>query len=253
MKRVFLSLVLAGIFLIPAVVCSAKDPVLILTFDEIDKDIVKDLSKFGNNGTLQNNPKVVNGKFGKALEFESSRVRVAASDSLGTEIFKEGKFTLSLWINAKLTGNQWQQIFRAGPDPNDTLFINVDGRLSWRGWVGAAWAGGMCETAGALITKEKWAHAAVVSDSKVFQVYIDGELARESPFQATRGNNREYMIGGYAGGESYSGAVDDLAIFPEPLDKAKINSIMSKGLKAGLSVDSREKVAVMWGYVKSRF
>lgn len=250
MRSILVILVLVGVFLVPAISHSAKDPVLILTFDSVDGDKVADLSKFGNDGTLQNNPKVVDGKFGKALRFEGSRVRVPASDSLGTEIFKDGMFTLSLWINADRAGNTWQQVFRAGPDANDTLFMNVDGRLSWRGWVGGAWAGGMCETAAELVPAKTWTHAAVTSDKKNFRVYINGELARETPFQATRGNNQEYMIGGYSGGESYTGAVDDLAIFPEPLDENMINSLIKRGVKMGLAVESIGKVATVWGALK---
>lgn len=142
------------------------------SFDNVDGDTVEDLSGSGNDGTLQDGPEVVEGEFGDALEFQNSRVRIAASDSLGTELFAEGVFTLTLWVNTPLSGNTWQQVFRAGPDPNDTLFLNIDGRFSWRGWVGGGWAGGMCETAPGVITAEEWVHVAVVSDTQNFRVYL---------------------------------------------------------------------------------
>jgi len=252
MKYIFLlTLFLVSIALMPFVVQAAKEkPIVYLSFDNVKGDVVKDLSGFGNDGTLQQKPEVIDGKFGKALEFESSRVRIAASDSLTSELFKEGMFTLVLWINAKRAGNTWQQIFRAGPAPNDTLFINNDGRLSWRGWVGGAWAGGMCETDPGVVDANTWTHAAVVSDTKNFRVYVDGELAKESAFQATRGNNGEYMIGGYAGGESYSGAVDEFAVFAVPLKEAEIEPIMNKGVKAATAVEFEGKLATKWGVLK---
>ena len=253
MRYILLILVFACIVLIPFTVQAAGDkPIVYLSFDNIKGDSVSDLSGFSNDGTLQNNPKTVNGQFGKGLEFDSSRVQINASDSLGLELFKEGMFTLVLWINAKRAGNTWQQIFRAGPDPNDTLFINNDGRLSWRGWVGGGWAGGMCETAAGVVDANKWTHAAVVSDKKNFRVYVNGELSKESNFQATRGNNGEYMIGGYAGGESYSGAVDDFGIFNVPLKEDNIKLIMEKGVSSGTAVELiRGKLATQWAVLKS--
>jgi hypothetical protein len=230
-----------------------EKPVVYLSFDNIRGDTVDDLSGFGNDGTMQSDPQVVSGEFGDALEFSSSRVRIAASDSLGSELFAEGVFTLVLWINAPRSGNTWQQVFRAGPDPNDTLFLNVDGRLSWRGWVGGAWAGGMCETEPGVVEADTWTHVAVASDTENFRVYVNGALSKESAFQETRGNNQEYMIGGYAGGESYTGAVDDFAVFNVTLGDTDINAIMHKGVGAGAAVDSKGKMAVTWAVLKSAF
>lgn len=225
-------------------------PIVYFSFDEIKGDIVPDLSGFGNDGKLQNNPKVIEGKYKKALEFESSRVAITASDSLTGEMFKEGNFSIVMWINPKRTGNQWQQIFRAGPDPNDTLFINNDGRLSWRGWVGAAWAGGMCETDPGVVDANTWTHVAVTSDAKNFRIYVNGKLTKESNFQATRGNNKEYMIGGYAGGESYSGAVDDFAVFKVRLKDEEIISIRDKTVANATAVSSMGKLAINWARLK---
>jgi hypothetical protein len=244
-------LIIVVLLLIPAVSYGAGDPILVFSFDNIDGDMVEDESGFGNDGTMENNPAIVDGKYGDALEFSNSRVKVLASDSLGSELFADGTFTLVMWINAKRTGNAWQQIFRAGVDPNDTLFINNDGRLSWRGWVGAAWAGGMCETDPGVVEADTWTHVAVVSDAKNFWVYVNGELSKESAFQQTRGNNTEYVIGGYAGGESYSGAVDELAIFAEKLDENTIKSIMEKGIKNATPVEYKSKLATRWGWLKT--
>ena len=140
MKNMLFVLLLVSMVSIPLIAVEAMEkPIVYFSFDNIDGDTVSDLSGFGNDGTLENNPSVVDGQFGDALEFQSSRVKILASDSLGSELFAEGIFTVSMWINAPLAGNAWQQVFRAGPEPNDTLFLNIDGRFSWRGWDGAAW------------------------------------------------------------------------------------------------------------------
>jgi len=257
MKRVLVVLVFICTFLFPAISQAIGEPVLAFSFDDVEMDVVEDLSGFGNDGTFQSKPKTVDGRFGEALEFQVSRVVVPASDSLSSELFGEGKFTLSLWISAKLIGSVsfWQQVFRAGPDPNDTLFVNDDGRLSWRGWVGAQWCGGaregLCETVPGLVDAETWTHIAVVSDAANFRIYVNGELSKETPFQQTRGNNREYVIGGYAGDEVYNGAVDDLAIFAETLSQSDILSIMERGVMGfATAVEPGSKLTTTWGKVK---
>jgi hypothetical protein len=245
--RVFAGVAFTGML----VSASQAKVVLYYSFDDVKGDAVKDLSGMSNDGVLEGGPKVVDGQSRKALEFSSSRVKVLASKSLSGELFAEGMFTLSLWIRAARQGNTWQQIFRAGSAPNDTLFINDDGRLSWRGWVGGGWAGGMCETAADVVEANKWTHAGVVSDKKNFRVYVNGKLSKESGFQQTRGANAEYVIGGYAGGESYTGAVDEIVIFDEPLSEATLNTIISKGMGTYLAVEPKGRLATRWAALRA--
>lgn len=253
MKFVFWISILLFLSFVPFTLYSLDKPIVYYSFDNIQGDTVKDLSGNGNDGKLENNPKIVDGKMGKALEFAESRVGFSASDTMSSELFKNGLFTLVLWIKPKLTGNTWQQIFRAGPDPNDTLFVNVDGRISWRGWVGGAWAGGMCETNPGVVQKDEWTHVAVVGDAKNFRDYVNGKLEKETAFQATRGNNKEFKIGGYSGGESYTGAVDEFAIFKTSLKEAEIISIKDKGVLAAAAVESKGKLATKWAELKTSF
>jgi hypothetical protein len=250
MKFAISVLLATFLLMLPFTVKAMEKPIVLLTFDSVSGDIVKDQSGNGNDGKLQNNPKVIDGKSGKAFEFAESRVAVMASKTFTTEIFKEGNFTVVMWIKAKRTGNAWQQVFRAGPNANDTIFLNNDGTLSWRGMVNAAWAGGMCETAANTIPADTWTHIAVTGDTKNFRDYVDGKLAKEANFQATMGNNTEYMIGGYSGAESYNGAVDEFAVFKASLKEAEINSIISKGVLGATAVDSTSKLATRWGSLK---
>ncbi|MHC4628130.1 MAG: PA14 domain-containing protein [Planctomycetota bacterium] len=181
----------------------------------------------GNDGTLEGDPTVVNGEFGQALAFDDSRVVISASDSLTADFF-QGTFTLSAWINPKRTGNTWQQVFRsvAASYTNDTLFLNNDGRLSWRGTVNGGWAGGMCETAPDVVPADQWTHVAVTGDGANFRIYVNGELSQESAFQTTDGANTTYYIGGTSGGESYTGQVDDMRIYDHVLSEDDVRASM---------------------------
>ena len=189
-----------------------------------------DASGYGNDGTLEDGQTFVDGQFGQALAFEASRVVIPASDSLSADLF-QGSFTMSAWVNPTRTGNTWQQIFRsrmANDSNNDTLFINNDGRLSWRGRVGGAWAGGMCETAPDVVPADQWTHVAVTGDGADFRVYVNGALSQESAFQTTDGTNATYYIGGNLEniGESYTGIIDDVRVYNHVLSEDDVRASM---------------------------
>ena len=156
-------------FLLMLIVVTAKaDPALVLYFpmDNGQGDTVEDFSQNGNNGELEDGPKWVEGKEGKALEFSvGSRVHIPASDSLHCDIFKDD-FTLTAWVKPTLTGDEWQQVWRS-IDSNDasphTLFLNTGGFFSWRGHVGGQWAE-RCVSPGGMVNADEWTHLAVVGD-----------------------------------------------------------------------------------------
>ena len=68
MKRFLLVFALVGVLLMPATSHALPELVVVLLFDNVDGDEVEDLSGFGNDGTLENGPNVVDGQFGEALE-----------------------------------------------------------------------------------------------------------------------------------------------------------------------------------------
>jgi len=215
-------------------------PVAHYKLDEGEGTIAVDSSGNGNDGTLEDGPTVVDGQFGQALALEVSRVAIPASDTLTADLF-QGSFTLTAWINPKLTGNTWQQIFRsmiAADTSNDTLFINNDGRLSWRGRVGGAWAGGMCETAAGVVPADQWTHVAVTGDGTNFRIYVNGVLSQESAFQTTDGSNATYYIGGDppTTGESYSGMADEVRIYDRALSADEVSELAVKAVDPSLVI-----------------
>ncbi|MBT3267783.1 LamG domain-containing protein [Candidatus Poribacteria bacterium] len=241
---------LSGLLLTLVASKAPAELVVYYSFDNISGDTVPDSSGFGNDGIIEDDVEIVAGAEGDGVGFANSRVKILASDSFTSEMFAEGDFTVSMWVSPALAGPEWQQIFRAGPAPNDTLFVNNDGRLSWRGMVGGAWAGGMAETAPAVLAAETWAHAAVTSDGDKFRIYVGGEMIIDGAFQETMGANTEYAVGGFAGGEAYTGGVDEFAVFTAALPDADIASIVDGGLAAYLAVEADGKLATQWGDLK---
>jgi len=200
--------------------------------DEGGGTVARDSSGNGNDGALQGNPTVVEGRFGKALAFANNRVAIPASDSLTANLF-QGSFTMAAWINPTRTGNTWQQVFRAlrtDSTSNDTLFLNIDGRLSWRGRVATAWAGGMCEAVANVVPANQWTHVAVTGDGTSFRIYVNEVLTQESAFQTTDGQNATYYIGGDTNAaESYTGMIDEVRVYNQALTAAKIIAAMQGG------------------------
>ncbi len=197
--------------------------------DEGAGTVAADSSGNGNDGTLDGDPTWVEGQTGNALAFDNSRVAIPASDTL-TGALLQGDFTLVAWINPTRAGNTWQQIFRAYREAgsNDSLFLNNDGHLTWRGFVNGGWTV-LASTAADVVPAGEWTHAAVVGDGTNFSIYANGALSVEAARQTTDGENVNYYIGGdpAAAGESYAGTADEVAVFNHALTEGEVQKAMA--------------------------
>lgn len=248
MRTIAITLSIICAFLFASIGIAVDDETLVAYYS-FDGD-AEDGSGNGNTGEIKNGSKFDKGKFGDAIYLDvGAHVEMAASDTLHGDLFKSDPFTISVWINPTFEGGAWQQIWRSLPTASghNTFFVNKDqGLLSWRGQVGG-WTI-LCQTDGGIVKKDVWTHVAVQSDGKKFRIYANGEMAQESDFQETRGENQIYRLGG-EGGEGYGGALDDAAIFSRALDEHEIKSIM-KGYEEFAPVDSRGKLTTIWAKIK---
>ena len=77
-------------------VCSAEDLVLHLSFDDLNGKVAKDSSEFGNDATFSGSPKLVDGQFGKAIDFDGATwAEIPDHDSLD---IVDG-ITIEFWAN----------------------------------------------------------------------------------------------------------------------------------------------------------
>ena len=100
--------------------------------DEGSGTIVTDLSEYGNDGTLQGDPQWVNGKFGKALQFNGidEFVEIPHADILTVD----NEVTVMAWINAERHGGPdtegWQGIVAKSNSPRSySLYTETSGGL----------------------------------------------------------------------------------------------------------------------------
>ena len=228
-------------------------------FDEGKGDTTKDSSGNGNDGTLMDNPKWVDGKFGKALEFDgSSFVDMGNDESLQFD----GDVTIVFWARPENVGAGRQNIVCKSYGGEGCLTVETDGRLSFY-WGDC---GGNCEpyvevarpAAGTFIAKE-WIHVVETRDvaKREYRMYKNGEaIANDKwakcgahPCGDSSASNLNLLIGsGYAG--KFRGIIDDVAIFNVVLSEDEIQDIMDDGLEGAFAVSPTGKLTTTWANLK---
>ena len=155
---------------------ASADPSLMLyfSFDELNGTQAIDHSQHQNHGTLVGNPVLVEGKFGKALEFngESDYVEVPHDDSLTVD----QNVTVMAWIHTPRhhgpKGMLWQGIIAKGNDPRSYSFYTEDGgalHLSVNNFFGS--------DSEAKVALNEWQHVVAQVDNGVHRYWINGKNA----------------------------------------------------------------------------
>ena len=252
MSHLVLAVSLVMLFGIMGTAAQAQDQdeslVLYLPFDEGDGDEVEDLSMYGNDGTLQNDPEWVAGKYDSALEFSINGmnwVQVPDDDTL--DITEE--LTMMAWVLSK-----GQDTYARIVDKNNPYMVELfsDDTL----W--AYFEGGGDYTSTATVPRNEWAHVAVTYDGSDLRFYVNGELedtlnagvtlnVSENPL--TIGNMTGGAVGNQGEGNNvrpFFGAIDEVKIYNRALSDGEIAEAMEPA-----AVQPSEKLATSWGRLKS--
>jgi hypothetical protein len=78
--------------------------------------------------------------------------------------------------------------------------------------------------------------------------YID--LGSERPVGPSRENFR-IATAIFNEGRSYRGALDEAFIFKRALTQLEVTRVMEKGLVGAQAVDAKDKIATVWGRIKT--
>jgi len=224
--------------------------VLYLPFDEGSGDTVGDLSMYGNDGTLQNNPEWVSGAYGTALEFSGAEMNwVEVPDADILDITEE--LTIMAWVM-----NKGQTTYARIVDKNNPymLYLQEDDSLDiYFSFPEAGWG-----ATDAIVPRDTWTHVAATFDGTLERLYINGELrfTRESPGTIQVSENPltiGNMTGGAVGDQNsgnnarpFLGAIDEVKVYNIVLSDGEIAEVMEPS-----AMQPSGKLAASWGKIKN--
>ncbi len=238
-------------------------------FDEGDGDVANDTSGNGNDGDLMVGPEWVDGRFGKAIQFNGNNQFVWVRNPVNLPVAAEPRTLMCFF--------KWPEVL--WPDNPRDLALGFGG-IALMGYGPAAvqqFSQRVClwlddhraiglETCYDTVLApwegdSEWHHLAVVYPSGAtkttdFRVYFDGRLQDtdtegDSDIETTVG---VLTIGCQAGTNTqlFKGMVDDVAVFPHALPDEHIRSIAKHGLVGARAVSPSGKLATSWGILKAR-
>ncbi|CAI8014630.1 hypothetical protein GBAR_LOCUS9129 [Geodia barretti] len=222
--------------------------VLHLSFDALDGKVAKDRSEFGNDATFKGSPKLVEGVFGKALEFDgktSGQIPDHASldivDGLTIEFWAtiEGGEALQSGVEK---GAAWVPVCITLPrsttvEPSFSFFDLPEPCND--------------DNIGPSIQDGEWHFLAGTWDGKDILLYIDGELEAEMPCKGELNPNDDPLFIGARGGSGrfLTGAMDEIKMYNYALTKAELLKDMEEPVT--LPVNTQDKLTTVWARLKT--
>ena len=230
-----------------------NDPSLSIyySFDNVGNKVIKDGSKYNNDGEVVGGAKFSDGKKGKAIELKEG-VWIKINGPEFKNLPKDG-FTLATWVNHEDSA-QPQSLFDAIGDKHGDGLFHVEIRPA-----GFRFFHRNDDKAtvfninpGPVIKGKKWHHFAGTYDGKTGEVaiYVDGKRTHEAKgAKAKLATNWKVTagIGHHKNGRWYMGLLDEFFLFARAISKEEVKEIMNDDF---LAVKSLDKLSVTWGEIK---
>ena len=220
-------------------------------FDEDIDKTVKDASGNGHDGQVFGKPKVVDGKFGKALSFSGAGDKIEIPHD---DVFTTPTFTLMAWVNVEDLATGWRMIVGkdAWPDRNYAMFVHRDnGRLHCAFGTPVLRDRGNFNSKG-LIVDGAWHHVAFTYDKKARRAYVDGALDTEVPLDIDPGTPQVPAI---ISRPPFKGLINEVYIGNAAVEPEDVKTAAEKGLVEALriaqDVEPQGKLAIRWGEIKN--
>jgi len=217
-------------------------------FDDGAGEKAKDSSGNKLDGDLVGGPKWVDGKIGKALEFDGGDDYVEVTDILTPPLL-----TFACWFNKTGSGNggvprlhskgtgPWSLEYGVGNthQANQLEFYLAFSDGSNTGWT--AFFGPKTAV---------WYHTAISYDGTWVRTYVDGDEAYSSKdWSGKEINEGISRVGGHApGGDCFEGIIDEVILCDAALSEDDVKSLMT-GKWA--SLEPLNKFASTWGEIKN--
>lgn len=252
---------IAAVFILGLIVSAAVAAVpadklvLYFSFEEEEGNLVKDLSKEGNDGEIQGGAEwSKEGKYGKALKFNAKDSFVLIPTSPSLEIDTE--LTVMAWIKWVDSGDTWLCVMSSGQQEplkeNYGMFINRTGRYLYflldldNVYTRHQAPNGSTEP-------DVWQHFCGTYDGKTTSIYADGEIVFEEEKGLPLTSPGLDLRIGYRKDSThfFNGLIDEVAIFEKALTQDEIKAAM-KGLeKFQAALEPAGKLSTCWGAIKT--
>lgn len=224
-------------------------------FDEGSGKTAKDSSGNGNDGEFEGNPKWVEGKFGKALEFDGGSDYVDCGNN--PDLDNPEALTVVAWIYTSPGTTEKGVIVKGGGTSSPGWDFRIrQGIPAWalrKGDNSGYWD----LFNGTDVTGKTWYHIAGTFDTKKLIRYLDGEPEQEG------GTGQPYLPGDncHIGhciqyNAFFNGIIDEVAIIKDTLSQDDIEDIMNLGLEKALgyaAVFPASKLTAIWGSIKAQY
>jgi len=247
---VCITMVFAGLFLCQQNSFAKIDPATIVGIWLLDSDsggVAKDSSANGYDGQIKG-AKLVDGEFGKALNF-------ASGDTVSIALGKgsiTNKVTFILWLNfSDLAG---QQNYLSIYDQSSNRYVPYKTSANELHF----WSNNWDVASTVFVSAKTWYHVANVYDGTKVSIYVNGDLAisQASAAFALADQQDSAWLATDSGGWISSRIEDDVGLFNVPLAEEDIKSIMNNGIMkaaiGGAAVTAQSKLPSLWGELKSQ-
>ncbi len=245
------SVIMAICLLENSVSAAREDIVAAWLFEGINGGIVKDATGNGHDGIIIGDPRIVDGKLGKGLEFDGvdDYVEVPHSEDLDLETF-----TLAAWIKMGDTGANQNVIVKKIPSPEKKTYQLLSHTGSAGAMRGSFHVGGVNRVVMGLtpVTDDEWHHTASTYDGSMLKIYLDGELEAEAPADGVPDKSDAPLgLGSSCPGQFMKGIIDEAFVMKVAIEEQDIKEIMDNGLILYLAIDSNGKLATTWAKIKT--
>jgi len=229
--------------------------IVYLSFDEGKGKTTKDVSGNKNDGTLEGPLKWEDGKFGKALRFETGAgtwVKVESNKQMNVD-----KFTFMAWVNIEDWVGGTRQIV------GKSIHGGCAGRLQYglfseggQMTLRLAGEGGSPNIFAKPPEANKWVHLACSNDGKEGKIFYDGkEVGKGAAGGKLKPSPDPWAIGQDCDRLNYipTGLIDEVRLWDRALSEKEIGQYMEMGVKEALAVNPQAKLSVVWSSVKTEY
>ena len=216
-------------------------------FDEGKGQAAKDFTDNGNDGEFDG-PKWIDGKFGKALEFDGSPkyVTIEHNDLFN---FEDDDFTVGCWMNSE-NKDAYVIIKRNGGAGFWAMSSSIDRDTGFFIFEGG---GQHIDDGKTDIVGKGWHHTVAVRNKGVISLYVDGKKETERNVGATMDSPAPLKFGGW-GSENLVGGLDEVFVtkMGVALAEEDIQLLAEEGWDTALAVSAKGKLATTWVTLKAQ-